>query len=384
MFSRVWLQNDSAGEQVADGRLSRIVEAFAREKDIFSVRLLSGTDQVLSQQARLRDIATSCGLGGELDQLPYILREGAERGKRPYLLLFPDSEGTVGAAALFHAYEIAGISTRCFMPIDFGGSMNMIAPQEKRKQVAIRAAQHLFRRGALMVLASIAGEDFSREAAELGKKKACAVQTRPLRENFLLKDTVDETLATMGAHTRRNLRYYARRAASELGASFTVNGPVSAAEFLEMNRQSAFAVSESLALWRYKNWREFKGSFLASLRARNGRLLSLIGGRGAGTIADIDWQMNLSEMTQYSFSTVMRAHVIEYLIGRGIKVMRFEGGTPHSMTFAFQEEAVGDLFLSRRPLGRWFADRVIAGLLPHDNRFANVFRYELLEWHGKS
>jgi hypothetical protein len=233
-----------------------------------------------------------------------------------------------------------------------------------------------------MVLASVAGEDFSREAAALKDKASCAVQMRPINEKLLLKATVDETLATLGAHTRRNLRYYARRADTELGARFSVNGPVSAAEFLEMNRQSGFAASEAVARWRYMNLREFDGSFVAAVRGADGRCLSLLGGRVSGETADVDWQMNRTELAAFSLSTVMRAHMIEYLVGRGVKVMRFEGGTPHSMKLAFQEERVGDLLLIRKTLGAWFVERVLAGVLPHDNRFANVFRYKLLEWQG--
>ena len=330
----------------------------------------------------LRGLAATFDMRGAIDQLPYVLSEGAQRGKRPYLLILPGHQGSACEAALFQTYQIAGVTTKCFMPIDFGGEMNVIAPQERRKSVAIEASKYLLRRGGLMVLSSIAGADFSTEAAQLGKSRACAVQVRPIQEKFLLKDTVDETLATLGAHTRRNLRYYARRAAAELGATFAVNEPVSADEFFALNRQSMFATSESMARWRFMNQRKFEGGFFATLRDKEGRLLSLMGGRSAGGTADVDWQMNLSEMVNYSFSTVMRAHMIEYLVGQGVKVMRFDGGTPHSMSLSFKEERVGDLFLSRRPLGKWFAEKVIAGILPHDNRFANVFRYELLKWQA--
>jgi len=356
------------------------IRAIGRAKSS-AVRVVTGTEQILAQHELLRDLAATHEMRGEVDQLPYVLREGKERGKRPYLLLFKSRAGHPGAAALFQTYEILGQSTRVFMPIDFGGGMNVIAPQERRKAIAVEAARHLFRRGALMVLTSVAGEDFSREAAMLDKKRACAVQMRPITEKLLLKATVDETLATLGAHTRRNLRYYARRAASELGATFAVNEPVTAAEFLAMNRQSVFACSEALALWRFKNWNKFEGGFLATLRDKTGRLLSVMGGRAPGEMADVDWQMNLSELISFSLSTVMRAHVIEYMVGRGIKVLRFEGGTPHSMCLSFQEERVGDLFLARKLFGRKFVERVIARKLPADNRFANVFRYNLLEWY---
>ena len=137
-----------------------------------------------------------------------------------------------------------------------------------------------------------------------------------------------------------------------------------------------------MARWRFMNSRSFEGSFVAALRDRSGRCLSLMGGRTSGKVADIDWQMNLSDLSEYALSTVMRSHAMEYLIGKGIKVMRFEGGTPHLMKLAFHEERVGDLLMTRRALGQSFFERVVAGKLPQDNRFANVFRYKLLNWRG--
>ena len=203
----------SAARRIENRRFSLAVEEIAVRAERSQVRMFAGTQAVLSQLTLLQELAASYGQAQEFDQLPHTLLEGEERGKRPYLLLFPSCEGSAGSAALFQTYKIAGVSTRCFMPIDFGGAMNVIAPQERRKAVAIQSARHLFRRGALMVLSSVVGEDFANEAVEIAKKTLCAEQVRPIQEKLLLKETFDDTLATMGANTRRNFRRYSRRAA---------------------------------------------------------------------------------------------------------------------------------------------------------------------------
>src|SRR5579859_902804 len=57
-----------------------------------------------------------------------------------------------------------------------------------------------------------------------------------------LKETFDETLAKIGTRTRRNMRYYRKRAEVELGCVFLPEVRIGRQEFLDFNRECMYAV----------------------------------------------------------------------------------------------------------------------------------------------
>jgi hypothetical protein len=201
----------------------------------------------------------------------------------------------------------------------------------------------------------------------------------------VLADTLDQTLAALGRHTRRNFRAYRRRAEADLGAEFVAHVEMSLEEFLEVNRRSTNPAPESLTEWRYGfhgRTTPEDGTMFAGIRAADGRWLSLIGGRRHGSTTEIDWQMNLAGLPRYSLSTVMRAYLLDHEIALGTRRLMFPGGTPHPMRNALGSSRITDIVAVRRRSARaWLLGRLSRWIFPETNLLHTALRDEGMIWN---
>ncbi|HEV2620247.1 MAG TPA: hypothetical protein VGU23_09970, partial [Acidobacteriaceae bacterium] len=270
-----------------------------------------------------------------------------------------------------------------FATDDTNGLATVIAPLEMRVDVARAACAELMEQGALAVLISLAPGTAHAAAGCARARPAAAFEiARRMRSvplGLALGRTLEETLAKLGKHTRRNLRYYRRRLENDLGSKFVSRVEMSRREFLEFNAASMNPASEAWARWRYDSAQNGDGAMFAGMRARDGRWLSLIGGRRYGETLYIDWQMNLAGLARYSLSTVMRSYALEHETELGMKRMVFTGGTPHPMRHSFTCVNAMDLVAVRRSLPgrmlRWMA----RGGQP-ENFLLQALRDEDLRW----
>ena len=181
----------------------------------------------------------------------------------------------------------------------------------------------------------------SLEVAEQGREVArWALRKRSIPGYLPLSTTFDATLAKIGQRTRSNLRYYRRRAEADLGCMFMPRIEVAREEALHFNRQCMYAVPAAVAGWRYDSLQDLKEPVFMGIKDREGRWLSLLGGRRYGDRSEILWQMNRSGHAASSLGTVMRSYYIEHEIARGSRRMYIEGGTPHPIKFSFVPEEV--------------------------------------------
>jgi hypothetical protein len=107
-------------------------------------------------------------------------------------------------------------------------------------------------------------------------------------------------------------------------------------------------VQDALARWRYDAIHSAPGMLFAGVRAKNGRWLSLIGGRRHMQVTEIDCQMNLAGLPRYSLSTVMRSYLLEHEVALGTRRLAFTGGTPHSMRHSLVPVEAVDVIALRR------------------------------------
>jgi hypothetical protein len=196
-----------------------------------------------------------------------------------------------------------------------------------------------------------------------------------------LLDSYEATLATIGQKTRRNLRYYRRRAEAQLGCRLVPEVVLSPEEFLAFNRECMYPVRDQVALWRLNTMKEMTEPVLMGLQAADGRWLSLLGGRRNGDRAEILWQMNRAGLPAYSLSTVMRAYCIEHEIERGMNRLYMEGGTAHSVNHSFVREELMDLVMVRRsPLARLMKKFAQHRVSP-DNELADMLKDRQIRWY---
>ncbi len=371
-----------------------------------STQILTGRREILAMKRVLIEMSLRYGQQGAMDHLKYFLGTEDALKKIPHLVLVGAGRQPGGtlvhepiAALLIYEYRVLGCGTKVFCTDDTTGRRSLIAPPNARMKIAKTAANALMRSGALVVLQTFqelhsgedqelhsgedqelhSGEDQELHSAEdqelhsaedqemcsgedergrpppmsrsstLAKtRRRFATVLREIPSYLPLESTMDATLAKIGQRTRSNMRYYRRRAESQLGCTFIENVRISRFAFKAFNRQCTYAVKNEEAGLRYDAISEVPGMFLCGILDREGRWLSMIGARRYHDMVEIDWQMNRHDLPASSLSTVMRAYFIEQEIRLGTRKMYIEGGTPHAMRFSFATARVSDLVVAKR------------------------------------
>ena len=320
---------------------------------------------ILRMRESLIHLSARCGQTGAMDYLEYFLTSTENLKKAPYLVLlatrsdlnvFELEANDLIAAVLIYEYKAMGFYSRVFSTSDFNGSRAVIAPAADRARVCAMVCRYLMERGAQIVMLTFAGDEdednpeWFANAVGGDKKFLWTTQTREVGATILLEKTLDETLAAMGKHTRRNLRYYRRKAEIELMCTFEsdAKSSLSMAQMVELNEASTHPVRFPTLERRYRTMKALDGLFCVGVRTPDGQWMSLLGGRRHHGVSEIAWQMNRGGLDKFSVGTVIRAYLLEHEISIGTNRLSFEGGTSHSMRHAFISEKAIDIVVKKR------------------------------------
>jgi hypothetical protein len=359
-----------------------------------AIQVFRGRRAVGAWRRLLVEFSHRTGQAGAMDALDLWLDAPSARTKTPYLVLVglrhAAYRGRITAdnldgAVLIYEYKVVGRGTGVLATDDVTGERTVIAPPGMRAAIAEIACRKLLEDGAKLALVSLAGdiETERPRVVDSGQSgPACRIATRKrLVPRYLpLAETFEATLATLGKHTRRNLRYYRRRVQIDFGAEFVPHVEISRDEFLEMNRASTNPLPAATAAWRYESIQQLVSPVFCGVRAGDGTWLSLIGGRRRPGAVDIDWQMNLAGMPRYSLCTAMRAFLLEYEVSRGTTKLFFEGGTPHPMRHSFACTDAVDVIVHQRSAGAWLLRRFARWVFPQNNFLGQALRDKSLLW----
>jgi hypothetical protein len=153
------------------------------------------------------------------------------------------------------------------------------------------------------------------------------VETRDL---LRLSGSFDGFLRTLGRHTRRNLRYYRRRATLHgwQFASSLSHDEIMAAlgQLAALQRTSRYRYS---VLTRLANAvHRTPNPYFAGMRIPGGEWLSVLAGWHNGSHGYVLFQLNRvgAEYDGASLSLALRSHYLEQSIERGVRDVRFIGG----------------------------------------------------------
>jgi hypothetical protein len=334
-----------------------------------TIHLVCGCDPILRLQQVLADLSVRCGQPGVMDDVGYFLSKPGTLRRVPHLLLFSKApvldlerltaEELLGAVLLYR-YVVLGCGIGMFSTNDRSGRGTLVAPPALRSAMAEMASRSLMDRGVLAVLISFRDGDTANPNKGLGGSQPFRGSTandktarwvwrqRETPDYLPLEPTFDGTLAKIGTRTRRNMRYYRKRAEAELGCAFVPEVQISKREFLGFNRECMYAVPAKVASWRYDSLKEIGTPLFMGIKDSGGRWLSLLGGRRHHDGTEILWQMNRSGLSAYSLSIVMRTYFMEHEIAHGMRKLYMEGGTAHPMRFSFVNDKVTDLVVVRR------------------------------------
>jgi hypothetical protein len=359
--------------------------------------VLRGRGEILRLRPLLGTWSECCGQAGATDYLEYFLTAAENLRKTPYLVLMA-SRSDVGAfelraedlwgAVLVYEYRVLGLGSSLFTASDYNGSRAVIAPPKLRRQVSAAVCRYLMDHGAQIVLLNL--EPGSPESCQIcfegamagNAKRWWGTQRREVGATIALYKTFDATLARMGKHTRRNMRYYRRKAEAELGCSFTadVKSMLTMGQLMELNHVSTHPVSHSILERRYKTTRSMEGFFCVGLSRADGQWISLLGGRRHHCVTEVDWQINRSGLAKYSVGTVMRSYLIEHEIAIGMEKLFFEGGTPHSMRHCFLSEEAMDIVVMNRSLPVFLLRSFARWLRPEKNFLLQTLMSPAVKW----
>jgi hypothetical protein len=359
--------------------------------------VLRGRAEILRLRSVLRSLSEVCGQAGATDYLEYFLTATENLKKTPYLVLMasrPDVDvlqlraRDLWGAVLVYEYRLLGFGSSLFTASDYNGSRAVIAPPRLRRQVSAAVCRYLMDHGAQIVLLNL--EPGSPESCQIcfegamtgTAKRWWGTQRREVGATIALHKTFDATLARMGKHTRRNMRYYRRKAEADLGCSFTgdVKSILTMAQLMELNRASTHPVPHSILERRHKTTKSIEGFFCVGLSRADGQWISLLGGRRHHGVTEIDWQMNRSGLAKYSVGTVIRSYLIEHEIATGMEKLFFEGGTPHSMRHAFLSKEAMDIVVMNRSLPVFLLRSFARWLRPEKNFLLQTLMSPAVKW----
>ncbi len=362
------------------------------------VHFVTGRERVLRLSHQLRDFSARCGQSDAMHDIAYFLSKPGAFPRVPHLLLVsrtgemdverPNLDDLLGLLLIFEQ-RVSGFGAGAFATNDRSGRSTLIALPPCRSLVAALASRALLDRGAQLILMSFRGEEETHGAgaqpplliATRGKGVArWARRERTIPGYLPLSATFDATMATMGQRTRRNLRYYRRRAESVLGCEFLAQVEVSREDVIRFNRECMYAAPADVAGWRYDSLQELAAPVFMGLRHRDGRWLSMLGGRRYMDRSEILWQMNRDGFSTHSLGTVMRSYFIEHEIALGSRRLYTEGGTPHSIKFSFVEENLTDLVVVRRTWVAKAMQLVAQRYIKPDNELSHMLSVRGLEW----
>lgn len=362
------------------------------------IRIVEGREAILKMTGTLARFAAVCDQPGAMQDLAYFLSKPGLLRRVPRLMLIsrfqetstqPISEAELLGALLLYDNRILGCSTRVYTTNDRSGRNTLLAPAALRSTLAEFAARALIDRGAHVVMISYRDEPSipSMKAYESApsflsrhKSSLWARREREIPDYLRLESTFDATLAQIGKKTRSHMRYYRRRAEKELGCTFSPLVEIGRAEFLAFNRVCMYSVSDKVAAWRYDVHRELSAPLFMGIAHKDGRWLSLVGGRRFNSSSEILWQMNRDEFPLLSLSLVMRTYFIEHEISQGSRRFYIEGGSSHPIRNSFVTEKLIDLAVLRRSPAALVTRKLARHVVPGDNELARIFSDPELTW----
>ena len=301
----------------------------------YSVQILRGSRSIRMAETAIAELRQIAGQDDNpLLRLEFFLgRVSLFPGNQPVALLIRSAQSLEGVV-YFYEKTFCGLSTGYLRGFDhLTGESSVIAPEPSRALFLQLALHQLF----LQTKARVAWATVCMGAAEPRtmrqlEHQALKLETSSIgREHRLtLSDTYDATLSRFGQHTRRNLRYYRRRAEKELQVSFHPDlDPEESSQALQQLSKCSFQpFRDSLAEWRKmaELVRKQPGYFAMGLRANDAWISYMVGMRTAGQTWVL-MQMNHNRFARYSLSTVLRSYFFEHEIGRGQREIKFVNGT---------------------------------------------------------
>ena len=343
----------------------------------FRVIVARNPIEVLDLQSDIEDLLRRTGHSDDLTRTPaYFLASIREKKGRPFVV------------AIYDKFDLAGVAyciKRCLFGIPVGivecgdacGDGSILSSEECFDEVVDIAVRTILRER-LTWLAQLGWISSTPNVVERAREqdRSGKMRTRALSfdvwSDLLLDQNYELFLARLGSHTRRNMRYYRRRA-EQAGWEFVSN----------MESEAAWAAIEALyplqGIGRNRvqfsicrqQLADVPGLFFSGLRNKDGEWISIIAGWVKGVNVFILLQMNDASYAKQSVSIVLRSYLIEYAIDTGIRRMKFIGGC-EGVLKKYCRLRISHLVVQRKSYFSRLSGCIICWLFP-SSKIGNLF-----------
>jgi hypothetical protein len=168
-------------------------------------------------------------------------------------------------------------------------------------------------------------------------------------DRLLLKPTFEEFLASLGRHTRRNIRACTRKTEA-LGIQFvpSLTAEEYGAAITRLNAETDFH-AEPRRLARDERILELHGGGQRfGLRTAGGKLIAVLCGFSRDGRFHLLTQLNDTGFERLSLSLVLRGYAVRHLVETGHAELQFMGGSSLSFGRFCQHESYRSIFIDRK------------------------------------
>ena len=302
-----------------------------------------------------------------MTSLERLIPWAAMHNERPAAILLYRGEELWGVALLTFR-RVRGIPLGFAAGGNLAGQGSVIAQEGDQVAVLEAAAHFLLRRSLVFVvrfstlLPGAAPPLLARTDDEIAGRWT----VREVRLRLPLEGGMPAIMARLSYKMRRNVRYYRRRAETQLGWVFVPAMTVEQREHAvaRLHGQAVYPVSSHRARKREAFMQTVDGGFAMGLQDATGEWISYLTGWRTPHGTHVDWQMNSREHASASVSTVLRAYLIEHEVMRGSPAIVFVGLTTPFWSRACEPAFCADLIATGNGLTRWLVRAVATWLSP--------------------
>ena len=296
-------------------------------------------------------------------------------GNTPIVVLVQQGTKPV-AAVLLYQRRYRGLPTGVVKGGNGSGDGLVVAPPALRT-AALQAALAKVLSSPLVHTVLVAARGMEAQGASAASQFGLDAQwhARTVETNLSLDGGFEGFLSRLRPRSRRNYRYFRRRAENELGIVFvpslTEAEAVQAVE--ELHGVSMFPVPQARALRLQAAIQATPGAFAMGVRDGSGRWLSYIAGWRNAEATFVEWQLNHHEFEAASLSTVMRTYFLEHEALAGVPQVVFVGGSSAALGRYCAPDRCFDIVAVRQGFSGLLVKKLVTRLHPH-SRLASQMR----------
>ncbi len=336
--------------------------------DGLTCRIFTGREQVAAAASTVEALRRAYGLGADMTtDMGWFVSRTVLWGNCPIVVLVDQGTKPV-AAVLLYQRRFCGVPTGVIKGGNGSGDGVVVAPRPLRT-AALQAALAKVLSLPLThtVLVAVRGADAQAATVRTQVTLDTQWRAREVETHLSLAGGFEGFMSRLRTRSRRNYRYFRRRAESELGVVFvpSLTDAEAGQAVEELHGVSMFPVPRARAMRFQAAIQDTPGSFAMGVRDLSGQWLSYISGWRQADATFVEWQLNHNEFAAASLSTVMRTYFLEHEALAGVREIVFVGGTSAALARYCKPDRCFDVVAIRPGFRGLVVKKLVTRLRPH-------------------